>query len=217
MIRTKNLCKIYGKGNGSVKALDNVSLDINDGEMVAITGKSGSGKTTLLNLLGGLDTASSGDIFYDSKNITKFNDKKLADFRLNTIGFVFQFFDLIPELTVEENILLPTKLAHNRDSKIKELLSQLGMAERKKHYPSQISGGQQQRAAIIRALINDPDVLLCDEPTGNLDVKSGNEVIDLLDELSKKHHKTIIIVTHDTQIAERCDRIITISDGRVVI
>lgn len=217
MIRTKNLCKIYGKGDGSVKALDNVSLDIKDGEMVAITGKSGSGKTTLLNLLGGLDTASNGDIFYDSKNITKFNDKKLADFRLNTIGFVFQFFDLIPELTVEENILLPTKLAHNRNSKIKELLSQLGMAERKKHYPSQISGGQQQRAAIIRALINDPDVLLCDEPTGNLDVKSGNEVIDLLDELSKKHHKTIIIVTHDMQVAERCDRIMTISDGRIVV
>lgn len=217
MIKTKDLCKIYGKGNSSVKALDKVSIVINDGEMVAITGKSGSGKTTFLNLIGGLDTASSGEVFYNSENITKMNDKKLASFRLNTIGFVFQFFDLIPELTVEENILLPAKLAHNKKTDIKELLYKLGMSDRRKHYPSQLSGGQQQRAAIIRALINDPDVILCDEPTGNLDIRSGNEVMDLLNELSKKYRKTVIIVTHDMQVAERCDRIINISEGQVVL
>ncbi len=213
MIRTENLTKIYGKGDASVTALNGVYITIESGELVAIIGKSGSGKTTLLNLLGGLDTATSGKVFYNYKDISDLSDTQLSDFRLKNIGFVFQFFDLLPELSAAENILLPAKLARKKEHEFKELVEHLGLADRINHYPSQLSGGQQQRVAIARALINDPDVILCDEPTGNLDKKSGSEVIDLLKGLSKELGKTVIIVTHDMGVAQQCDRIIEISDG----
>lgn len=216
MIRIENLCKTYGKGEGAVAALQNASLEIKDGELVAIIGKSGSGKTTLLNLLGGLDKATSGKVFYNDIEITSLNDEKLADFRLNHIGFVFQFFDLLPELTAAENILLPSRLAKKSAENYREIVENLGLSERVNHYPAQLSGGQQQRAAIARALINEPEILLCDEPTGNLDERSGNEVMELLLKMNREQGKTILIVTHNPEIAKQCERIIEISDGEIV-
>ena len=171
MISVQNLCKTYGSGEGAVNALRSVDLEIDDGELLAIVGKSGSGKSTLLNLLGGLDSATSGRILYNDIDITKMKETALADFRLHKIGFVFQFYDLIPELTAEENILLPAQLAKNKQADLSAIAERLGISDRLKHYPSQLSGGQQQRVAIARALVNNPDVLLCDEPTGNLDQK----------------------------------------------
>jgi ABC-type lipoprotein export system ATPase subunit len=165
-----------------------------------------------LNLLGGLDTADSGSILYNNTDITKLKDSELSDFRLNKIGFVFQFFDLLPELTAEENILLPAKLARKKAENFSTVAKKLGIKDRLKHYPTQMSGGQQQRVAIARALINEPDIILCDEPTGNLDAKSGEEVLELLTSLKK----TVIIVTHNPEIAEKCSRIIEISDGKIV-
>lgn len=216
MIKTEDLCKTYGIGDGSVCALKNISITIESGELVAITGKSGSGKTTLLNLLGTLDKTTNGKIYYDDTEITDFNDSKAADFRLVHIGFVFQFFDLLPELTAAENILLPTRLAKRSADNFQELVGKLGLTDRLNHYPSQLSGGQQQRTAIARAMINDPEVLLCDEPTGNLDEKSGKEVMDLLLKMNHKQHKTVLIVTHDPEIAAQCGRIIEISDGKII-
>jgi len=216
MIKIKNLYKTYGKGDGEVHALKNCNLTIEDGEFVAIIGKSGSGKTTLLNLLGGLDTPNSGEIFYDDIDISKLSDSKLATFRLEKIGFVFQFFDLLSELTAEENILLPAKLVKNKAIDFEGIANRLGISDRLKHYPSQLSGGQQQRVAIARALINNPKVILCDEPTGNLDEKSGVEVIKLLTELNQNNNHTIIIITHDPDIASRCQRVIEISDGEIM-
>ena len=216
MIRTENLCKTYGTGDGSVAALKDVSLTIESGELVAIIGKSGSGKTTLLNLLGCLDKAESGKIYFDDAETTAFNDSKAADFRLNHMGFVFQFFDLLPELTAAENILLPARLAKKSAGNYQAIVDELGISERVNHYPSQLSGGQQQRVAIARAMINDPDVLLCDEPTGNLDEKSGKEVMDLLLKMNREQNKTILIVTHDPEIAAQCGRTIEISDGEIV-
>lgn len=215
MIKTENLCKTYGKGEGSVSALKNANISVSDGELVAIIGKSGSGKTTLLNLLGCLDGADEGSVFYGEDDVTKFNDNQAADFRLRHIGFVFQFFDLLPELTAAENILLPAKLAKTPADKYREIIDGLGLAERIDHYPAQLSGGQQQRVAIARALINDPEVLLCDEPTGNLDEKSGKEVMELLLKMNKEQGKTILIVTHDREVAGQCSRVIEISDGVV--
>jgi ABC-type lipoprotein export system ATPase subunit len=216
MIKIKNLYKTYGEGDGEVHALKNCNLTIEDGEFVAIIGKSGSGKTTLLNLLGGLDTPNSGEIFYDDIDISKLSDSKLATFRLEKIGFVFQFFDLLSELTAEENILLPAKLVKNKAIDFEGIANRLGISDRLKHYPSQLSGGQQQRVAIARALINNPKVILCDEPTGNLDEKSGVEVIKLLTELNQNNNHTIIIITHDPDIASRCQRVIEISDGEIM-
>ena len=215
MIKTQNLTKTYGKGDGKVTALAGVDITINDGEMVAIIGKSGSGKSTLLNLLGGLDKATEGKVFYDDKDLSTMNDTKLSEFRLKNIGFVFQFFDLIPELTAEENVMFPAKLAKKKETAEGELYTALEINDRVKHYPSEMSGGQQQRAAIARALINDPDVILCDEPTGNLDKRSGEEVMSLLKRLNKENGKTVIIVTHDSDIASQCGRIIELSDGRL--
>lgn len=169
MIKTENLSKTYGKGESAVTALKDANLTVADGELVAIIGKSGSGKTTLLNLLGCLDAPTDGKAFYNDVEITSLDDGKAADFRLRHIGFVFQFFDLLPELTAAENILLPARLAKKSSGKYQETIEALGLSERVKHYPSQLSGGQQQRVAIARAMINDPEVLLCDEPTGNLD------------------------------------------------
>lgn len=216
MITVENLCKTYGSGESAVNALRNVDLTIKDGELVAIVGKSGSGKSTLLNLLGGLDSAASGKVIYNDIDIMKMNEASLADFRLRKIGFVFQFYDLLPELTAEENILLPAQLAKNKSADISDLAERLGLTDRLKHYPSQLSGGQQQRAAIARALINDPDVLLCDEPTGNLDQKTGDDVMDLLLQLNKTEKHTIVIVTHNHEIAARCGRIIEIADGTLI-
>lgn len=216
MIVAENLCKTYGTGEGAVNALCNVDLTIEDGEFVAIVGKSGSGKSTLLNLLGGLDSVTSGRVLYNDADITKLGEAALADFRLRKIGFVFQFYDLLPELTAEENIMLPAQLAKNKSADISALVERLGLTDRMKHYPSQLSGGQQQRAAIARALINNPDVLLCDEPTGNLDQKTGDDVMELLLQLNKTEKRTIVIVTHNPEIAARCERTIEISDGVLV-
>lgn len=216
MIVAENLCKTYGTGEGAVNALCNVDLTIEDGEFVAIVGKSGSGKSTLLNLLGGLDSETSGRVLYNDVDITKLGEPALADFRLRKIGFVFQFYDLLPELTAEENIMLPAQLAKNKSADISALVERLGLTDRMKHYPSQLSGGQQQRAAIARALINNPDVLLCDEPTGNLDQKTGDDVMELLLKLNKTEKRTIVIVTHNPEIAARCERTIEILDGVLV-
>lgn len=215
MIRTTGLTRIYGKGENAVAAINNLDIRIDDGELVAITGKSGSGKTTLLNVLGGLDKATDGSVFYDDTDITKLADTALADFRLNKIGFVFQFYDLIPELTAKENILLPSKLAKKGKTDISDTAKKLGVENLLGRYPSELSGGQQQRVAIARALVNNPSVLLCDEPTGNLDVATGNDVLSLLIDLNRNDNRTIIIVTHDNQLAEKCDRIIRISDGKI--
>lgn len=216
MITAENLCKSYGSGEGAVNALRGVDLTISDGELVAIVGKSGSGKSTLLNLLGGLDSATAGKVLYNDIDITKMNESALADFRLHKIGFVFQFYDLIPELTAEENILLPAQLAGNRTADLSNLAERLGLTDRLKHYPAQLSGGQQQRTAIARALINNPNVLLCDEPTGNLDQKTGDDVMDLLMQLNKTEKRTIVIVTHNSEISARCRRTIEIADGALI-
>lgn len=215
MITTTGLTRIYGKGENAVTAVNNLNIRIDDGELVAITGKSGSGKTTLLNILGGLDKATGGSVCYDDTDITKLADTALANFRLNKIGFVLQFYDPIPELTAKENILLPSKLAKKGKTDISDTVKKLGVENLLGRYPSELSGGQQQRVAIARALVNDPSVLLCDEPTGNLDVSTGNDVLSLLIDLNRNDKRTIVIVTHDNQLAEKCDRIILISDGKI--
>lgn len=215
MIRVEKLCKTYGESELKVKALKEVSVQINDGEMIAIIGSSGSGKSTLLRVLGGLDTEVEGDVFYDDVNIVKMNDAQLSAFRLNNIGFVFQFFNLVPELTAEENIKLPQMINKKKAIIPKDVLTQLCIEDRLKHYPSELSGGQQQRVAIARALANNPKLILADEPTGALDSRTAAEIMELFRELNKDGH-TIIIVTHDLEIANQCDRIIEISDGRII-
>lgn len=214
MIEAQNLSKTYGFGDAAVNALKNVSLQINDGEMVAVIGTSGSGKSTMLHILSGLDTEVSGNVLYDGTSILKMNDAELSDFRLKNVGFVFQFFNLIPELTAEENIALPQMMSGRKPSVPKELVEKLGIVSRMSHYPDELSGGQKQRTAIARALINNPKIIFADEPTGALDTKTSEEIMRLFRELNRDG-KTIVIVTHDIKIAKQCGRIVEISDGQI--
>ncbi len=217
MLVIKELYKTYGSGEVKVEALKNINLTINQGEFVAIVGSSGSGKSTLLHTMAGLDMPTKGSIIIDDQDIYTLKEDDLAVFRRRKIGFVFQFFNLIPVLTLEENIQLPVLLDHQKIDKdyMNELLELLGLTSRRSHLPSQLSGGQQQRAAIARALIYKPSIIFADEPTGNLDKKNSKEVLDLLKLSSKKYNQTLVIVTHDLEIAAGADKIITLSDGEI--
>ena len=218
MIHISNLNKRYFTVDGEITALDNVSLDIAGGEFIAIIGKSGSGKTTLLNMIAGLDNPDSGSILLNNADVTKMTGKQTAVLRRREIGVIYQFYNLIPILNVVENMTLPLKLDGQKvnDERVNELLEVLGLADRKKHLPSQLSGGQQQRVSIGRALINAPALVLADEPTGNLDSKSSQEIMELLKYSNKKYGQTLIVITHDENIALQADRIIRIADGRIV-
>lgn len=215
LLEVKELSKTYGNGETSVQALKGVTFSIQKGEFVAIVGESGSGKSTLLNMIGALDTTTSGKIFIDGKDIFSMKDRNLTVFRRRNIGFIFQSFNLIPELTVEQNIVFPVLLDYQKPNKkyLEELLNVLNLTERRKHLPSQLSGGQQQRVAIGRALITRPSLILADEPTGNLDTQNTSEVIALLKEASRKYEQTIIIITHSKSVAQTADRILQLSDG----
>ena len=216
-IEVKNLNKIYGSGEAEVKDLKNINLNIEQGEFVAIVGQSGSGKSTLLHLIGGVDIPSSGEVIIDGKNIYKLKEKELSILRRRKLGFIFQFFNLIPVLTAQENIEMPVLLDNEKIDKkyMNELLRILGLEERKNNYPSQLSGGQQQRVSIGRALANKPSIILADEPTGNLDSKNSKEVLELLKYCAKKYNQTLILITHDINIAKSADRVITIEDGEI--
>ncbi|MGL4453162.1 MAG: ABC transporter ATP-binding protein [Sarcina sp.] len=218
VLEVKNLNKVYGKGEAKVEALKDVNFSVEKGEFIAIIGESGSGKSTLLHLLGGLDRASSGEIIIENEDILKLKDDNLAIFRRRSIGFVFQFFNLIPILNVEENIKVPVLLDNNKvdEDYYEELLKVLGLDKRRKHIPSELSGGQQQRVSIARSLINKPGIILADEPTGNLDSKTSKEIIELLKLTSKKYNQTLIVITHDLKIAEKANRVITLQDGEIV-
>lgn len=218
ILRVENLSKVYGKGENKVVALDNVSFSVEKGEFVAIVGASGSGKSTLLHLVGGVDRPTNGKVFIDGKNIYDMNDDKLAIFRRRQVGLIYQFYNLIPILNVEENITLPLELDNREVNKktLKELLELLGLENRSKHLPNELSGGQQQRVSIGRALITNPAIILADEPTGNLDSKSSNEIVALLKKSNKEYNQTIIMITHNMEIAKEADRIIKIEDGRIV-
>lgn len=217
ILKVENLSKVYGKGNTAVKALDDVSFSVNKGEFVAIVGTSGSGKSTLLHLIGGVDKPTAGNVFVDGTNVYELNETNLAIFRRRYIGLIYQFYNLIPILTVEENITLPLLLdGHQVDDKqFKNVVNTLGLTERIGHLPNQLSGGQQQRVSIGRALINNPALMLADEPTGNLDSKNGEEIIELMKMFNKTYNQTLIMITHDENIALQADRMITIQDGKV--
>lgn len=218
ILRVENLNKIYGKGENEVKAVDNISFSIEKGEFVAIVGASGSGKSTLLHLLGGVDRPTSGKVFIDGEDIYTLNDDNLAIFRRRQVGLIYQFYNLIPILNVEENITLPCNLDGKEveKSKLEELLKTLKLENRKKHLPNELSGGQQQRVSIGRAIINSPAIMLADEPTGNLDSKASEEIISLLKLSNKKYNQTVIVITHDEKIALEADRVITIDDGKII-
>ncbi|MDD7293079.1 MAG: ABC transporter ATP-binding protein [Clostridiaceae bacterium] len=218
ILEIKNLCKTYGNGNTAVKALDNVSFSVEKGEFVAIIGPSGSGKSTLLHILGGVDTPTSGSVIIDGTDISKLDETALAIFRRRQIGLIYQFYNLIPILTVEENMTLPLLLDGKKPDKavIKELTEALGLNNRLSFLPNQLSGGQQQRVSIGRALINNPALMLADEPTGNLDSKNSHEIISLLRRFNREHGQTVIIITHDESIALSADRTIAIVDGKIV-
>lgn len=218
ILRVENLVKTYGQGDNIVNAVDNISLSVNKGEFVAIVGASGSGKSTLLHLLGGVDRPTSGEIYIDGNEINSMNNDNLAIFRRRQIGIVYQFYNLIPILTVEENISLPCDLDGNRPDKerMNLILKSFGLFERRNHLPNELSGGQQQRTSIARALINNPAILLADEPTGNLDSKSTEEIMSILKMSNRDFNQTIIMITHNLEIAKEADRIITIQDGKIV-
>lgn len=215
LLEVRSLSKTYGSGETAVKALKDVSFSVPKGEFVAIVGESGSGKSTLLNMLGALDTPTSGKVFIDAKDTFSMKERELTVFRRRNIGFIFQAFNLIPELTVEQNIVFPMLLDYQKpDGKyLEELLTVLNLKERRRHLPSQLSGGQQQRVAIGRALMTRPSLVLADEPTGNLDSQNSSEVIALLKETSKKYEQTVIMITHNRSIAQTADRILQVSDG----
>ncbi len=217
-LKVENLCKVYGKGENQVTALDHVSLTIEKGEFTAIIGSSGSGKSTLLHSIGGVDVPTSGKVYLDGQDVYAQSNEKLAIFRRRQVGLIYQFHNLIPTLNVVENITLPILMDKRKVNKerLNELLELLGLQHRKNHLPNQLSGGQQQRVSIGRALMNAPAVMLADEPTGSLDSRNGHEIINLLKLSNQKYRQTLIVVTHDENIALQADRIIGISDGKVV-
>lgn len=218
ILKVENLTKIYGKGNTKVTALDNVSFSVEKGEFVAIVGASGSGKSTLLHILGGVDRPTSGKVIVDKEDVYKLNEANLAIFRRRQVGLIYQFYNLIPILNIEENITLPILLDGRKVDKeyLNELINILGLEKRLNHLPNELSGGEQQRVSIGRALMNRPAILLADEPTGNLDSKSSKEIVELLKLSNKKYNQTIIMITHDNSLALNADRIITIKDGRII-
>ena len=218
LLRVEHLSKIYGAGENQVKALDDVSLSVEKGEFVAIVGASGSGKSTLLHLLGGVDRPTSGKVYINGTDIFAMNDDELAIFRRRQVGIIYQFYNLIPTLTAEENIALPWKLDGRKENKerLSEIVNMLGLEKRAKHLQGQMSGGQQQRVSIGRALINEPAFILADEPTGNLDSKTSREILDILKFTNQKYKQTILLVTHDEKIALQANRIITIGDGKII-
>lgn len=217
LLRVENLSKSYGKGEAKVDALKNINLSIKKGEFIAIVGPSGSGKSTLLHLLGGVDKPTSGNVFINDINIYDLKEKDLAIFRRRNVGLIYQFYNLIPVLSVKENILLPAELDNRKIDKdyLDDLLKTLGLKERANHLPNELSGGQQQRTSIGRALINRPSIVLADEPTGNLDSKNSKEVLELLKLSVRKYNQTLIMITHDPSIALQADRVITIEDGTI--
>ena len=218
ILKVQNLTKEYGKKDTEVVALDNVSFSVEKGEFIAIVGASGSGKSTLLHLMGGVDKPTSGKVFINDKDIYQLSKDDLTIFRRREIGIIYQFYNLIPILNVKENILLPCNLDGKKveEKHLQEIIELLGLSNREEHLPNQLSGGQQQRVAIGRAIINNPSIILADEPTGNLDSKSSKEIIELLKKSNKKYNQTILLITHDMSIAEQADRIIKIQDGKIV-
>ena len=218
ILKVDKLTKIYGKDNNKVVALDKVSFTVNKGEFVAIIGASGSGKSTLLHLIGGVDRPTSGKVFIEGEDIFSLNDDNLAIFRRRQVGLIYQFYNLLPILNVEENIKLPVELDGKKvdEKDLTELLKTLGLESRRKHLPNELSGGQQQRTSIGRAMINHPAIILADEPTGNLDSKASDEIMELLKLSNKKYNQTIIMITHNLELASQADRIIKLEDGRIV-
>lgn len=218
ILRVENLTKIYGSGNNKVVALDNVSFSVKKGEFVSIVGASGSGKSTLLHLLGGVDRPTSGKVLINDTDIFKMNDDELAIFRRRQVGLIYQFYNLIPILNVRENITLPLELDNKRvnDEEVDNLIKMLGLDKRSKHLPNELSGGEQQRTSIGRALISRPAIVLADEPTGNLDTKASEEIVSLLKKSNKEMKQTIIMITHNLELAKVADKIIEIADGRIV-
>ena len=217
ILKVENLSKIYGKGDARVMALNNISFEVEEGEFIAITGPSGSGKSTLLHSIAGLEKPSSGTVYFYDKNIYEMNKKDLTILRRQKIGIIYQFYNLIPNLTVEENILLPIELDRKKvdKNKLEDILKFLNLENRKKHLPNELSGGQQQKVAIGRALMINPTIILADEPTGNLDSKSSKEIIELLQKANKEYKQTIIMITHNLEIAKLADRILHIEDGKI--
>lgn len=217
ILKVENLCKVYGKGENQVKALDNVSFSVNKGEFIAIIGPSGSGKSTLLHILGGVDKPTGGKVYMDGNDIYAQNDEQLAVFRRRQVGLIYQFYNLIPVLNVTENITLPVLMDGQKvnTNRLNELIDTLKLKGRENHLPNQLSGGQQQRVSIGRALMNAPAVILADEPTGNLDSKNSQEIMSLLKLSNQKYNQTLIIITHDENIALQADRILAIEDGRI--
>lgn len=216
LLHTDRIVKCYGSGQGQVVALDKVDLDIYEGELLVILGSSGSGKSTLLNMLGGMDRPDGGDILFRGKSIGSLKDRGLTQYRHDNIGFVFQSFNLIAELTVMENVALTANVSSRNDPLVKDTLEMLGLWEKRSNYPSQLSGGQQQRVSIARALAKQSSILLCDEPTGALDFETGKQILEQLEELCRVHGKTIVIVTHTQEIGKMADRVIRMRDGRII-
>ena len=217
ILRVENLCKVYGQGENTVRALDGVSFSVEKGEFLAIIGPSGSGKSTLLHILGGVDTPTSGKVMMNGQDVYRQSDDNLAIFRRRHVGLIYQFYNLIPVLNVRENITLPLLMDGRKvnENKLDEMLKVLKLKGREKHLPNQISGGQQQRVSIGRALINEPSVILADEPTGNLDSKNSREIVELLKYYNREYNQTLIVITHDEDIALQADRIISIEDGKI--